>query len=100
MCTRWLHYPLFLLDMGERPEGCTLDRINNERGYEPGNCRWATPAEQQRNRRHSLGCVGAVQVRWLCTDGGRTQTEVARAFGVSQSLVSRTLAGVYYAAGV
>jgi hypothetical protein len=36
--------------MGECPEGHTLDRIDNQRGYEPGNCRWATMADQNANR--------------------------------------------------
>lgn len=50
VCDRWLKFENFLADMGERPEGTTLDRINPERGYEPGNCRWADRSTQNRNR--------------------------------------------------
>ncbi len=56
ICRKWLgDFEQFLQDMGHRPRGCTLDRINVNRGYTPSNCRWATPKEQAKNRRCSRG---------------------------------------------
>lgn len=51
VCNQWKRFDNFVDDMGERPAGKSLDRINTNGNYEPNNCRWATASEQMRNRR-------------------------------------------------
>ena len=65
VCERWLNsFPNFLADMGECPnDTMTLDRIDNDIGYEPGNCRWATRSEQSNNKTNNR----------LITFNGKTQ---------------------------
>lgn len=53
VCKRWGRFEVFLKDMGERPPGKTLDRINPDGAYKPSNCRWATWVEQGSGRRNN-----------------------------------------------
>ncbi len=75
VCSRWREdFAAFLADMGERPAGKTLDRIEGVKGYGPGNCRWATRKVQQSNRRNNT---------FLIFRGERlTITEWARRTGI------------------
>ncbi len=57
VCDRWLGadgFPNFVEDMGDRPDGFTLDRVDNDRGYSPDNCRWVDRTTQQINQRLSV----------------------------------------------
>jgi hypothetical protein len=53
-CERWNNFEMFLEDMGEKPEGFSIDRINVDGNYEPDNCRWATSSQQGNNRRNNI----------------------------------------------
>lgn len=62
VCDKWLKFGRFFEDMGERPDGLSIDRVDNEKGYFKDNCIWATQTQQIRNRRiqkrNSTGIVG------------------------------------------
>lgn len=82
-CERWKSFENFLADMGERPEGATLERKDNNKGYSPDNCEWATRKTQCRNRRSNL----------TYTINGKTQiaTDWATEYGMLGSKVHQRL---------
>lgn len=87
ICARWLSFEQFLEDMGRRPRaGLTIERINNNGDYEPGNCRWATRREQNGNSRQNVH---------LKFKGERkTVTEWGAALGVKAATIrARLVAG-------
>lgn len=82
VCERWLKFENFLEDMGERPEGKSLDRVKNNKGYCKENCRWTTQKEQARNRRDNrlIFCFGRLQCisAWSEETNIKTGTIIAR----------------------
>ncbi len=77
VCDEWLTFSGFLADMGERPKGTTLDRIDGTLGYSARNCRWATSAEQMANLRTNT---------WVMFDGNRVQlSALSRELGIKKT---------------
>jgi hypothetical protein len=72
VCERWHALEHFIADMGQPPDGMTLDRIDNDKGYEPGNCKWATRREQRRNSRQALTLLELNGVVMAVVDWSRT----------------------------
>jgi hypothetical protein len=96
-CKRWEDFENFLQDMGERPEGMTLDRLDNSKGYFKGNCKWSTPYEQGCNRSSSKIKPEYVPAIFALYGAGIPQERIGKFFNVHQTQISKILNGVSHA---
>lgn len=83
LCEQWMDFSKFIADMGPRPDGCSIERRDNDGNYEPGNCFWATRTEQNRNTRRN---------RYL-THNGETRciTEWTELMGLKENTIRQRL---------
>lgn len=88
VCERWHKFENFLQDMGAKPDGLSLDRVDNNGNYEPENCRWATHSQQMFNKRNTFGSLDLRnRIRTMLSDGMR-QCDVARELGLKKSYIA------------
>lgn len=83
ICDRWMSFENFYADMGVRPKGSTLDRIDNTKGYCPENCRWSTKKDQCNNRNNNVRLEYQGEVK--------TVAQWARSIGVKHSTLKNRL---------
>ena len=83
VCEAWHDMPTFAQDVGEKPANCSLERIDNSKGYEPSNCKWATPFEQGANKRNNHHLLIHGEVIHLA--------EVSRVYGIKESTLRNRL---------
>lgn len=102
VCGRWQQsFAAFREDMGPKPSSKhSLDRLNVDGNYEPGNCRWSTPKEQRENQRpvedwgKKLNATNVAEIKQLLKDvSWGTQTRIAKQFGVSPKTISKIKLG-------
>lgn len=100
VCSEWDNFAQFLADLGPRPPGTTLDRIDHDGHYEPGNCRWADLRTQNRNRRapvrtaqpKRLDLQAAREIRAQHA-AGATQVQLAAQYGVATATIYDVIRG-------
>jgi hypothetical protein len=90
VCERWLRFENFLADVGNRPDGTTLDRIDNDRGYEPDNVRWATRAVQNANQRRNRRMLSVDDERGLidAIARGENYRDLAQRYDINRNTIT------------
>lgn len=95
VCAQWRSdFSAFFAEMGPKPSPeHSIERVKNDKGYEPGNCIWATKTEQSRNRRSSKLTVDDVAEIRRCLALGQTNRSLAVRFGVSAGMIGHIKVG-------
>lgn len=98
VCEAWANsFEAFLKDMGPRPKGASIERLNNDGNYEPSNCKWADKAEQSRNKRSNVFIeiegVRLTQSEWAKKNNIPVQviyTRIKRGWGTEDAVTVKT----------
>lgn len=94
VCDKWLHFMGFYEDMGDKPEGLTLDRINNDKGYSKENCKWSTRKEQLLNRRTRKISNKDIEDIRIMLSHNLPQKEIAAMYNVAATGISKIKRGL------
>ena len=101
-CSEWNLFEQFLIDMGIRPEGHTLERNDNTKGYSKDNCRWATPLEQSMNRsnNHRIEYMGELRclsewARLLDINEETLRARIRYGWDISRAMTTPSTAGYH-----
>jgi len=93
ICARWRSFQNFLDDMGERPPGCEIDRIDLRKGYNPKNCRWLDERTNKQLRTHTVLTKEKRDKILTMRKGGMSYSVIAKEIGVSKSCVGQFIRG-------